>query len=42
MNVFRSKIGSEILVEDEALPVDNHFGDYILEDIMDGNETTTS
>jgi type IV pilus assembly protein PilB len=42
MNVFRSKIGSDILVEDEALPVDNHFGDYILEDIMDGNETTTS
>ena len=42
MNVFRSKIGSDTLVGDETLPVDNHFGDYILEDIMDGNETTTS
>ncbi len=42
MNVFRSKIGSELFSEDEIEPVDNHFGDYILEDIMDDNETTTS
>ena len=39
MNVFRSKIGSELFSEDEIEPVDNHFGDYILEDIMDDNES---
>lgn len=39
MNVFRSKIGSELFSEDEIQPVDNHFGDYILEDIMDDNES---
>lgn len=39
MNVFRSKIGSELFAEDDIEPVDNHFGDYILEDIMDDNES---
>jgi len=42
MNVFRSKIGSELFAYDDIKPVDNHFGDYILEDIMDDDETTTS
>jgi type IV pilus assembly protein PilB len=42
MNVFRSKVGndqSEVLVE---TPVDNQFDDFIFEDIMKGDETTTS
>jgi type IV pilus assembly protein PilB len=42
MNVFRSKIGSEAILEEEIEPVDNHFSDYILEDIMDDDETTSS
>jgi hypothetical protein len=50
MNVFRSKIGNETLLEEEVpvvtpegvAPVDNLFQDYILEDIMEGNETTSS
>lgn len=43
MNVFRSKVGSdEIMIEDDVHPVDNLFKDYILEDIMEGDETTSS
>ena len=44
MNVFRSKIGKDNLIEEEEVetaPVDNLFQDYILEDIMKGNENTT-
>jgi type IV pilus assembly protein PilB len=42
MNVFRSKVGNEMIIEEAAPPVDNPFEDYILEDIMKGDETTTS
>lgn len=42
MNVFRSRIGKETLIEEDTEPVDNHFSDFILEDIMDSDETTTS
>ncbi len=43
MNVFRSKIGPDSSTDEEDIkPVDNHFKDYILEDIMDNDETTTS
>ena len=44
MNVFRSKIGNDNLIEegeDPVTTVDNLFQDYILEDIMEGNENTT-
>lgn len=44
MNVFRSKIGNDNLIEEGDDPVDtvdNLFQDYILEDIMEGNENTT-
>lgn len=44
MNAFRSKIGSESLIEEAELPVapvDNLFKDYIFEDIMESNENTT-
>jgi type IV pilus assembly protein PilB len=42
MNVFRSKIGSEQLEEVAETPVDNQFDEFIFEDIMKGDETTTS
>ena len=41
MNVFRSKIGNETSVV-EAVTVDNQYDDMIFEDIMKGDETTTS
>ena len=41
MNVFRSKIGSETLIEEDVHPVDNLFQDYILEDIMGDDENTS-
>jgi type IV pilus assembly protein PilB len=42
MNMYRSKIGADALVDEVAETVDNHFSDYILEDIMDDDENTTS
>ena len=41
MNVFRSKIGNETLIEEDVHPVDNLFQDYILEDIMGDDENTS-
>ena len=41
MNVFRSKIANESTNE-EPIAVDNQFSDLIFEDIMKGDETTTS
>lgn len=44
MNVFRSKIGNDNLIEEGDDPVDtvdNLFQNYILEDIMESNENTT-
>ena len=44
MNVFRSKIGNDNLIEegdDTVDTVDNLFQNYILEDIMESNENTT-
>jgi type IV pilus assembly protein PilB len=41
MNVFRSKIGNDTMIEEDAHPVDNLFKDFILEDIMEGDENTT-
>ena len=42
MNVFRSKVGGEQLELPEAPPVDNHSKEFTFEDIMKGDETTTS
>lgn len=42
MNVFRSKIGNDMIIEEATQTVDNPFEDYILEDIMKSDETTTS
>ena len=42
MNVFRSKVGGEQLEMPEAPPVDNHSKEFTFEDIMKGDETTTS
>jgi type IV pilus assembly protein PilB len=42
MNVFRSKIGNETIIEEDIQTVDNPFEDYILEDIMKDDENTTS
>jgi type IV pilus assembly protein PilB len=42
MNVFRSKVGNETMIEEDIHPVDNLFNDFILEDIMKDDETTTS
>jgi type IV pilus assembly protein PilB len=41
MNVFRSKIGNETSAI-EPITVDNQYDDMIFEDIMKGDETTTS
>ena len=42
MNVFRSKIGNDTILEEDIHPVDNLFKDFIFEDIMKDDETTTS
>jgi type IV pilus assembly protein PilB len=42
MNAFRSKVSKETLLEEDIHPVDNLFKDYILEDIMVDDETTSS
>lgn len=41
MNVFRSKIGNDMMIEEDVHPVDNLFKDFILEDIMEDDENTT-
>jgi type IV pilus assembly protein PilB len=41
MNVFRSKVGNDMMIEEDVHPVDNLFKDFILEDIMEGDENTT-
>ncbi|MEK7461961.1 MAG: GspE/PulE family protein [Patescibacteria group bacterium] len=41
MNIFRSKIGREQLETAPETPVDNQFKDFIFEDIIKGDETTT-
>ena len=42
MNVFRSKIGNDTILEEDIHPVDNLFKDFIFEDIIKNDETTTS
>jgi type IV pilus assembly protein PilB len=43
MNVFRSKVGNDdTMIEEGIHPVDNLFNDFILEDIIKDDETTTS
>ena len=41
MNTFRSKVGSEAMDETE-IAVDNSETDFLIEDIMENDETTTS
>ena len=41
MNVFRSKVGNDTMIEEDVHPVDNLFKDFILEDIMNDDENTT-
>jgi type IV pilus assembly protein PilB len=42
MNVFRSKVGGEEVETLAESPVDNQWGEFIFEDIMKDDETTTS